>query len=118
VDGEWKTIVRVHDGDAMAAAPVFLPEDPAIPAKEVPATNGVTRALIEEKEILQRELKDDVPGWAWAAGSGFVLALYLGFVAIVGWGVGRVGRSGGGPPPPAPDERRAPLATPTPAGAR
>ncbi len=118
VDGEWKTIVRVHDGDAMAAAPVFLPEDPAIPAKEVPATNGVTRELIEEKEILQRELKDDVPGWAWAAGSGFVFALYLGFVAIVGWGVGRVGRSGGGPPTPTPGERRAPLATPTPAGAR
>jgi hypothetical protein len=115
--GEWKTIVRVHDGDAMGAAPVFLPEDPAIPAKEVPATEA-TRSLVEEKEILQRELKDDVPGWAWTAGSSFVLALYVGFVAIVAWGIGRVGRSRGGPPAPALGERRARLATPTPAGAR
>jgi hypothetical protein len=118
LDGDWKTIVRVHDGDAMGAAPVFLPEDPAIPAKEVPATNGVTRELIEEKDILQRELKDDVPGWAWAAGSGIVFALYLGFVAIVAWGIGRVGRSGGGPAAPAEGARRSLLATPTPARAQ
>jgi hypothetical protein len=118
LDGDWKTIVRVHDGDALAAAPVFLPEDPAIPAKEIPATNGVTRDLVEEKQILQRELKDDVPGWVWTAGSSVILALYLGFVAIVAWGIGRVGRSGGGPAAPAAGARRAPLATPTPAGAR
>jgi hypothetical protein len=117
VDGDWKTIVRVHDGDAMAAVPVFLPEDPAIPAKEVPAVDD-TRRLVEEKEILQRELKDDVPGWAWTAGSSVVLALYLAFVAIVAWGIGRVGRSQDRPHRPAPGERRTPLATPTPAGAR
>jgi hypothetical protein len=101
LDGEWKTIVRVHDGDELSAAPVFLPEDSAIPAEEVPATASFTRPLVEEKQILQRELKDDVPGWTWAAGSGFVLALYLGFIAIVAWGVGRVGRRPGGPSAPA-----------------
>jgi hypothetical protein len=95
LDGEWKTIVRLHDGDQLAAAPVFLPEDTAIPADEVPATPSFTRLLVEEKEILQRELKDDVPGWTWTLGSTFVLALYAGFIAIVAWGVGRVGRSGG-----------------------
>jgi hypothetical protein len=107
--GDWKALVRVHDGDSMAAAPVYLPEDPAIPAEEVPAKPSFTRELVEEKEILQRELKDDVPGWAWTAGSGFVLALYLGFVGIVAWGVGRVGRSGTGPTAPL-DERRTPVA--------
>ena len=117
VDGDWKTIVRLHDGDDLTAAPVFLPEDPAIPAKEVPAVNA-TRPLVEEKDILQRELKDDVPAWTWTAGQGFVLLLYLGFVAVVSWGIGRVGRSSGGPAAPSPEGRKAPLATPTPAGAR
>ena len=65
----------------MGGIPVFLPEDPAIPAPEVAATPSFTREVVPEKEILQREVKDDVPSWTWTVASGAVLALYLGFVA-------------------------------------
>jgi hypothetical protein len=98
VHGNWKSLIRVHDGTAMGGIPVYLPEDPAIPAKEVPASPSFTREVVSEKEILQREVKDDVPGWTWAAGSGLVLALYVGFVLAVCWGVGRVARTDDEPP--------------------
>ncbi|MGI8460403.1 MAG: hypothetical protein ACR2OC_02030 [Solirubrobacterales bacterium] len=91
VSGEWKSLIRVHDGNAMGGIPVFLPEDSAIPAAEVPASPTFTRAVVPEKEILQREVTRD-SGALWTAASTFVLALYIGFVLVVCWGVGRVAR--------------------------
>jgi hypothetical protein len=32
VDGDWKTLLRLHDGRTLAATPVFLPADAAIDA--------------------------------------------------------------------------------------
>src|SRR5215208_7173703 len=120
VHGEWKSLIRIHDGNAMGGIPVYLPEDPAIPAPEVTASPSFTREVVPEKEILQREVKDDVPGWTWSVASGAVLALYLGFVLIVCWGVGRVARRDDDPPPSAGAARGASLArprAPSPAGA-
>jgi hypothetical protein len=118
VHGEWKSLIRIHDGNAMGGIPVFLPEDPAIPAPQVAASPSFTREVVSEKEILQREVKDDVPGWTWSVASGAVLALYLGFVLIVCWGVGRVARRED--EPPSAGETRGPSlsrrATPSPAG--
>lgn len=76
---------------------------PAIPAAEVPARDGVTRALVPDKQILQREARDNAPGWLWALASGAVLALGLGFALTLAWGVGRVGRE---PAQPAAGARR------------
>ena len=100
---EWKALVRLHDGRDLTAAPIYLPEDPAIPAKEVPASATVNRPFQPEKEILQRELKDDVPGWLWPAACLLVLALYLSFLGSLAWGVARVSHRWDdqpGPPPP------------------
>jgi hypothetical protein len=99
LDGDWKSILRVHNGRELAAVPVWLPEDPAIPAPEVPAEGTFTRAVTTDKAVLQREVKDDVPGWIWAVATGFVALLYLGFITILAWGVGRVGRAKAGEPP-------------------
>jgi hypothetical protein len=118
VHGEWKSLIRIHDGSSIGGIPVFLPEDPAIPAPEVAAAPSFTREVVPEKEILQREVKDDVPGWTWTVASGAVLALYLGFVLIVCWGVGRVARRED-EPPSAGAARGASIrrpATPSPAG--
>ena len=98
VHGEWKSLIRVHDGNSMGGVPIFMPEDTAIPAEEVPARPTFTRQVVAEKEILQREVKDDVPAWTWSVGVGIVLALYAGFVLIVCWGVGRVARRDDEPP--------------------
>ncbi|WP_206063129.1 hypothetical protein [Nocardioides sp. HDW12B] len=95
VGGTWKTMVRVHDGRTLTAAPVFLPADPAIDAPEVPATAGETRAFAEEHLLLQRERKDGVAGWLWAAGGLVVLVCSGVLVLALGWGVNRYARSGG-----------------------
>ena len=92
--GTWKTLLRLHDGRMLAAVPIYLPEDEAISAEEVPAENGVTREVVPEKDILQRELKDDAPGWLWAVSSLVVLLCTLAIVAAIGWGVGRYSRRG------------------------
>ncbi|MFD0534123.1 hypothetical protein ACFQY7_10505 [Actinomadura luteofluorescens] len=90
--GEWKTLVRVHDGRTLAGVPVYLPDDPAIGAKELPAPPRFTRDLQGERTILQRELKTDVPGWLWAACSAVVLLCTLALVLSLGWGVARIAR--------------------------
>jgi hypothetical protein len=35
--GTWKTLLRLHDGETLAAVPIYLAGDPGIGAKEVPA---------------------------------------------------------------------------------
>jgi hypothetical protein len=98
VEGTWKTTLRLHEGRRVAGLPVFLPEDTAIPAEEVPAEPVMTRGFILDKENLQREQKDDVPGWLTLAAYLFVGAISLGLIALVGWGLKRLERLAGGPP--------------------
>ena len=92
VDGTWKTLVRVHDGRMLAAAPLYMPEDSALGEPEVPAVAGKPRTVGDEKLILQRELKDDVPGWLWLVAGMVVLACSLILVAALGWGTSRYSR--------------------------
>ncbi|WP_067823331.1 hypothetical protein [Actinomadura kijaniata] len=90
--GQWKTLVRLHDGRTLAGVPIYLPADPAIGARELPATNSFTRDVQSEKRILQRELKSGVPGWLWLAASSVVLFCTLALLVALGWGVARVAR--------------------------
>ena len=116
VAGEWKALIRLHRDRWMLGVPVYLPGDPAIPAKEVPASARFSRGFVDETEILQRELKDDVPGWLWPAASLAVLALSLGFILSLAWGVQRVaGRRD--PTLPAEGRRGAGVGSPRPVGA-
>ncbi|MGY1814424.1 hypothetical protein [Blastococcus sp. SYSU D00820] len=91
--GTWKTLLRIHDGRVLTAVPIYLPEDPAIPAEEIAADDGVTRQAIPEIEILQRERKD-AEGWLWTASNLVVLACTIGIIAVISWGVGRYSRRG------------------------
>ena len=93
VSGTWKTMVRLHDGRALAALPVYLPEDTAIDEPELPATDGATRLMGDEELVLQRELEDDVPGWLWLVAGLAVLACSVVLAAALGWGVGRFARA-------------------------
>ncbi|MEO5876470.1 MAG: hypothetical protein ABIS86_19575 [Streptosporangiaceae bacterium] len=92
LDGDWKTLIRVHDGRTLAGVPVFLPEDEAIGAGELAAAPRFTRPLQSEKSILQRELKQDVPGWLWGVACLVVLACTLILVTALGWGATRISR--------------------------
>jgi hypothetical protein len=73
-------------------APVWLPADPAIPVEAVPVRASAERDFVPDRKLLQRELKGDIPGWLWAGASLLVLALYLGFLGTLAWGLGRVAR--------------------------
>ncbi|HEX5769674.1 MAG TPA: hypothetical protein VFY11_01830, partial [Nocardioidaceae bacterium] len=101
VDGSWKTLIRLHTPlHALAAAPVYLPADPAIPAEGVAATTG-PREIVEEKLILRREEKQGLPGWLWGTAYGVVGGLFAGLFATVAVGYSVAGRrTPGGPGSP------------------
>ncbi len=92
VAGEWKTLLRLHDGRTLAALPVYMAADEGIGAEEVPAVDA-TRTFIAENILLQRERKLDAPGWLWALSSSVVLLCTLVLVVSLGWGVSRVSRA-------------------------
>jgi hypothetical protein len=55
VYGKWKTLMRLGTVGSLQAIPIYLPADPAIPAKGVAATPQFTRSFEPDKKILQRE---------------------------------------------------------------
>ena len=114
VHGDWKTILRLHEGNALLGVPVYLPEDTAIPAPAVKAEPRFTRTFVDETQILQRELKDDVPGWIWVVASLIVLVISLSFILALAWGLGRAAGGSGGDRRP-PRGRSLPVPTPGPA---
>src|SRR3546814_18762661 len=61
VDGLWKTILRLHRGAEMMAAPIYLPADPEIDEPAIPAVDR-TVPFSSEKEFLLRETTDG-NGW-------------------------------------------------------
>ncbi|QXC60757.1 hypothetical protein KSP35_20930 [Aquihabitans sp. G128] len=90
VGGTGKTILRLHDGTTVQGVPIFLPDDPAIPAKGVAAVDA-TRAFQPDKQILQREARSDRAALERAAY--VVLALVAaGWMALLSWGLTRLGR--------------------------
>jgi hypothetical protein len=90
--GNWKSLVRVHSGKAVLGAPVYMPADPAIPAREIPAAVAFSRPLQRDTEVLQRERDFSAPTWLWGGAAAIVIALYLALVAALSWGVARIGR--------------------------
>jgi hypothetical protein len=92
VYGNWKTTLRLHRGNAVQGLPIFLPEDPAIPAKEVPAEASMTREFVLDKENLQREQKGDVPGFLSTIAYLLVLVIAIGIVAALVIGLMRIDR--------------------------
>jgi hypothetical protein len=112
--GEWKTLLRLHEGNALLGVPVYLPEDTAIPAPAVKAEPRFTRPFVDETKILQRELKDDVPAWTTVAASLVVLLISLSFILALAWGLGR---AAGGASRDVPPPRGQPLSVPSPGAA-
>jgi hypothetical protein len=74
-----------------------MPEDPAIPAEGIPAQPQMSREFVLDQENLQRERKDDVPGWLTLAGYLAVASLSFLLIGLIGWGLLRLERFAGGP---------------------
>ncbi|MBJ7330390.1 MAG: hypothetical protein JHC95_10865 [Solirubrobacteraceae bacterium] len=93
VHSTWKSAIRLHRGTTMSGVPVFLPRDEGIPAAEVPAPASFTRPLVVEKQLLQREAKDDVPAGATLTAQLIVLIAVLTLLGLAGWCLVRLGCS-------------------------
>jgi hypothetical protein len=93
VSGEWKALIRLHRGDSLQAVPIYLPDDPAIPAAEVPARQGFTREFVTDKKILQREAKSSSAVIVTSAHLA-VLAIAAALLALLAWGLRRLAISG------------------------
>jgi hypothetical protein len=105
--GSWKTLLRVQDGTTMAAVPIFLPADPGIGAKELPAQAESTRPFVQEVTVLQRERNLDHPAWLFNVASLVVLVCTLVLIAALTWGAGRINARelrAGSEPEPAPPQ--------------
>ena len=89
VHANWKSMIRLHEGAAVMSAPLFLPEDPAIPVAGVPAEPRFARAFVADRLVLQREQKTAAPA-LWTAAYGVVLGITLAFLVLLTWGVHRV----------------------------
>lgn len=89
VYGKWKTMLRIENGRALDAVPIYLPLDAAIPAAEVPASARFTRAFVRDKKVLQREA---VGGDLWLAIPAYLLLLAIAatWIAALAWGLRRL----------------------------
>ena len=105
VHGNWKALLRLQRRRSIIAVPVYLPNDPAIPAAETPAPARFTRAFVLEKHILQREQKGDVPASLSTIAYATVGSIVLTLLALLGWSLARLGRTSA-PEGAAPRRRR------------
>ncbi|GAA1616654.1 hypothetical protein GCM10009764_45250 [Nocardia ninae] len=88
--GNWKTVLRVHDGSLLTALPVYMPEDRGIDAAGVPAANEFNRPFVAEITVLQRERSFDHPSWLLAGASLIVLICSLLVIWALAWGAARI----------------------------
>jgi hypothetical protein len=89
VHGDWKAMIRLHEGSSLTALPIYLPHDEAIPVGETPAPAHFTRAFGDEHELLQREAKTGSPvvvALAYSAVAGIALSLLI----LLAWGLHRL----------------------------
>jgi hypothetical protein len=100
VYGKWKAMLRMENGRAVVAVPIFLPADPAIPAKGVPATAHFTRPFVSDKSVLQREARSGSTALAIPAYL-VLLAIVVAWLISLGFGLRRLQRTAGEPYPDA-----------------
>jgi hypothetical protein len=89
-DGTWKSAFRLHRGSEMASVPLFMPADPGIPAKEVPAPASFERAFTADHTILQRERTDGASGGLWHVAIAAVLGGVVALLLLLGWALRRI----------------------------
>jgi hypothetical protein len=111
VHGNWKALIRMQRGNTLSGVPIFLPEDKAIPAPEVPAPARFERTFVADHKLLQRE-QQPAAALLWAAAYAVVLLITLSLLAAMAWGLSRLASAADEPfdlaPPPAqPRERTA-----------
>jgi hypothetical protein len=91
VHGDWKAMVRLHVGSAIVAMPIYMPGDPAIPAKAIPAKPHFVRAFQVDHEVLRREERA-AASWLTGAAYGVLAVVGLAWLVAIGLAVTRFER--------------------------
>ena len=112
VHGDWKASIRLQRGRELLGLPIYMPEDTAIPAAGVPANQSFTRPFVDDQPASPARAKQGVPGWLTTVAPLGVLALALGFLAALAWGLSRLARRTA--PEPRSERRRQPRLRPLP----
>jgi hypothetical protein len=102
LSGSWKTLIRLHKGNALLGLPVYAPADAVIPVPAVSAPRSFERSFRSDKELLQREARTREAAITYGA-YGTVLACTLALLALLALALHRVGVTAGrrrGAPPP------------------
>jgi hypothetical protein len=89
VHGNWKAMIRLHEGNSLTALPIYLPRDAAIPVGEIPAPARFTRFFGDEHQLLQREHKGGSPALVAIAYS-TVAAIALFLLVLLAWALHRL----------------------------
>jgi hypothetical protein len=95
VHGSWKALIRLHTGNSITGLPIYAPADPAIPVGGVAAPRRFERRLHSDHQLLQREAKTQEAAITYGA-YGTVLTITLLLIAMLAWGIHRVGVTAGG----------------------
>jgi hypothetical protein len=90
----WKTTLRLQKGSSYLGLPLWMPEDPAIPAPMVPADPSFTRTFVYDKQNAQREQTGGSSALTIVAYL-TVLIIALGLVASLYMGLSRLERRSG-----------------------
>jgi hypothetical protein len=89
VYGEWKALLRLARGTSVEVVPVYLPDDPAIPAPGVAASPSFVRGFVPDKQVLQREATGGSIGLQRTAYT-ILAGLALLWIASLAWGLRRL----------------------------
>lgn len=92
VTGDWKSLIRMSNGNTLSAIPIYLPRDEAIPAPGVPAEPSFEREFVADHTILQREQKD-AASWLSAAAYLAVAAIAMALLVLIAWALHRLALS-------------------------
>ena len=84
--GNWKSTLRLQSNREVLGLPIYMPADPAIPVEGVPAPGTFTREFEDDKDLLQREVKEGVSPVLKTGAYIIVLlvAAIVGFLLVVG----------------------------------
>jgi hypothetical protein len=89
IHGDWKTLLRLEQGNSLTALPIYLPADAAIPVAGVPAPASFERPFGNEHKLLQREQTGGSPAVVALAYS-VVAGIALGLLALLAWALHRL----------------------------
>jgi hypothetical protein len=95
VHDSWKSTLRLQKDRTVAGLPIYMPADPAIPVKGVPAAKRFTRTFVLDRKNLLGEQTRGVSGALTLIAYLVVLAIGLGLIAALAWGLSRFARREG-----------------------